>query len=246
MAIAYDLQYACEPFALPEDLTCDCGDLDEDEVQALLDQAADILVQLSGGRYRGQCTETVRPRGPGNCDCFCSCAAVCRCSPLRGFTLPSPLAINSDGRPDIVVTIDGELFDDWVLVDGNFLMRGDGLGWPGCQDLTIPDDEEGSFVVSYRFGDTVDLVAQNAAVEIACFFINAGPNKANRLPGNTKSIVAQGVSISLEMIQQEIKNRTLMLPWVVRFLTIHAPDGPTPTYIYSPELDDGYVLHVVQ
>jgi hypothetical protein len=218
----------------------------EAEVDEILAQATDALVAMSGFQYRGQCLETFRPRGPSGCSCLSTTAWNCRCSDLEGFTLPSPIALNSDGDPDITVTIDGDVFVDWVLVDGNFLMRSDGRSWPSCQDVTIPAGEVGSFEVTVNYGDPPSLIARNAVTEIACLFLRRNPNSQRNLPANTRTASSQGVTITMETLEKEIANRAFMLPWTIRFLTIHAPQGRNTPYVYSPELDSGFVLHRVQ
>lgn len=244
--MAYLLTEACEPFALFGDVTCDCEGLGQLEVEEVLAQATDALVAMTGFRYRGQCTETFRPRGATGCDCMSSCAAMCRCGDLSGFTLPGPIFVGTDGNPDIVVRIDGVEFFDWVLVDGTRLMRGDGKSWPSCQDVTIPAGTVGSFTVQVTYGDPPSIIARNAVVEIACLFLKRSPNSQRNLPANTRSVSSQGLSISLEALEREIKHQSFMLPWTIRFMTIYAPQGRSTTYVYSPELDDGWRLHQVQ
>ena len=239
--MSYTLLEACEPFASPEDITCDCGDATTPELEEIIAQATDALVAISGFVYRGVCTESFRPRGgPG---CGCVLAANCGCGPLRGFTVPSPVASDTAGDPMITVTIDGVEIDDWALVDGDFLIRTDGKGWPGCQDLGAADGDEGSFVVEVTYGDPPSIIARNAVTEIACQFIKRGPNDSRRLPSNTVSASAQGVMITLETLQEEMRTRSFMLPWTVKFLTVYAPDARNQPFIYSPEIDDGFVLH---
>ena len=244
--MTYALVHACEPFALFEDVSCDCEGIGEAEVEEILAQATDALVAMTGFQYRGQCTETFRPRGPSGCDCMSTCAALCRCADLQGFTLPSPIALNSDGEPDIEVSIDGVPFDDWLLVDGDFLVRSDGKSWPSCQSLTIPTGDVGSFAVSVTYGDPPSIIARNAVVEIACLFLKSSPNSQRRLPANTRSVAAQGVTITMEALEREIKHQSFMLPWTIRFMTIYAPQGRSTPYVYSPELDGGTRLHQVQ
>lgn len=242
--MAYTLQHACEPFAVVDDITCDCEGLLDDEIEEVINQATDALVAMTGFRYRGVCTETFRPRGPAVGLCGCDSAYYCGCSPLRGFTLPSPVAQTSGGDWDVNVMIDGSPFTDWVLVDGNFLVRTDGRSWPGCQDLGLADDAVGAFTVEVTHGEPVDLLARNAVVEISCLFLKKNPNSQRGLPAQTRSVSAQGVTITMETLEAEMKHRAYLLPWTIRFLTTHAPRGAyTDAFIYSPELDDGWRLH---
>jgi hypothetical protein len=241
--MAYVLQHACEPFALPEDMTCNCEDLDTAGKEELIAQATDILVELTGFTYRGPCTEEFRPRGASGCWCSCSFARDCRCGALPGFTVPTPVVLDSAGDPDISVTIDGEPFDDWVLMDGSRLVRTDGRSWPACSDPSLGIDEVGSFVVEVTHGEPVNLIARNAAVEIACLFVQRNPNNPGAIPARAKQVSAQGVVMSLEEVDRMIKAKSFITPWAIRFMTIHSPTGRDHTFVYSPELDDGWVLH---
>ena len=82
--MAYTLIEACEPFAVFDDVTCDCEAIGQEGVEEILAQATDALVAMTGFQYRGQCVETFRPRGPSGCSCMCNAAADCRCSDLQG------------------------------------------------------------------------------------------------------------------------------------------------------------------
>ena len=239
----YTLTEACESFAVFDDVTCDCEGIGQPEVEEILAQATDALVTMSGFTYRGQCTETFRPRGPSGCDCFCERAANCRCRDLAALTLPGPVAHDTGGDPLIEVTIDGDPFDDWVLVDGNKLVRSDGKAWPSCQDIAIPVGQSGSFAIEVTYGDPPSLIARNAVVEIACLFMKRNPNSQRGLPSNTRTAASQGVTVTLDSLEREIKQQSFMLPWTIRFLTVYAPQGRSAPYVYSPELDGGYRLH---
>jgi hypothetical protein len=234
--MAYTLVDACEPFALFEDVTCDCEGIGEAAVEEILAQATDALSAMSGFKYRGRCTETFRPRGPSGCDCMCVSAMSCHCPSLRGFTMPSPVATVTDGSPDIIVTIDGVEFTDWKLVDGSLLVRTDGKSWPSCQDLGLADDAVGAFTVTVTHGEERSLIARNAVVEIACLFLKRNPNSQRGLPANTRTVASQGVTITMEALEKEIKAGAFLMPWTIRFLTVYAPQGRHEPYVYSPEL----------
>jgi len=242
--MSYTLKEACEPFALPGDITCDCEGLTQSQLEEIIAQATDALVAVSGFTYRGVCTESFRPRGGEACGCVL--AASCGCSSLRGFTVPSPVALDTAGDPAITVWIDGVEMDEWALVDGDFLIRTDGKQWPGCQNLGLADKALGTFVVDVTYGEEPSLIARNAVTEIACQFMKRNPNDSRRLPSNTTSASAQGVTITLETLQSEMKTRSFMLPWTVRFMTVYSPDARNQAFVYSPEIDDGFRLHQVR
>jgi hypothetical protein len=227
--MAYTLIDACEPFAAVDDITCDCEGLGDEEIEDIIAQATDALCAMTGFRYRGQCTETFLPVGA---------EWNCHRPGIGAFTVPSPVALLSDGEPDILVTIDGDVFTDWRLVDGNQLIRTDGKSWP-TQELDGTDP----FVVTVTYGDPPSIIARNAVVEIACLFLKRNPNNSRGLPTNTRTVSSQGVSITMEALESEIKHRAFMMPWTIRFMTVYAPQGRSTPYVFSPELDGGVRLH---
>lgn len=229
------LQVACEPFILPEDVTCDCGDTSEEAIAEMIDSASDILAIITGGKVSGRCTHVVRPCGGS---CGCSRLSGCFCVPLNAITLLGP-----DVDIDQIL-IDGVAFMDYAIVDGNQLIRTDGAAWPGCQDITLGSDQAGTFEITYISGQLPQL-AKDAAAEIVCSFIKGSPNEPSRKPHpNTRGMSIAGVQITLEQMASEIKRRAFMMPYVIRLLTVYAPDGPTPAVVYSPELEV-WKLHTV-
>jgi hypothetical protein len=230
------LQVACEALLEPEDIDCECGDLSEADKIELIDAASDIVAIITGGKVAGRCTDIVRPC---NASSSCGCAPrSCGCSPA-GIVLRGPFpSVNQ-------ITLDGDAFVDWAIVDGSLLVRTDGRGWPGNQDITVPSSEVGTFEIDYTYGLPTSTLAQRAAAEIVCSFIRSGPQDTRKPHPNTRSMSISGVTIGLDQMAAEIKRRAFMMPDVTRLLTVYAPDGPTPAFVYSPELEDGWRLHAV-
>jgi len=229
------LHVACESFIDPGDVTCDCGDLSEEELQELIDSASDILAIITGGKVSGRCEHVVRPCGGS---CGCSRLLGCGCVPLSAITLLGPdITIDE-------VLIDGVEFLDYAIVDGNLLIRTDGGAWPGSQDITLSSTEPGTFEITYTSG-MLPKLAQDAATEIVCSFIQSTPTDTRKPHPNTRGMSISGVQITLEQMASEIKRRAFMMPYVIRLLTVYAPDGPTPAVVYSPELEDGWKLHTI-
>jgi hypothetical protein len=233
------LQVACESFIEFGDVTCDCGDTTEEEMQELIDSASDIIAIITGGKVAGRCTDIVRPCGGRSCSCGSSTLSGCGCVPIDGITLAGM-------DPTIEeILIDGDPFEEYAIVDGTLLVRTDGAAWPGYQDITRPPDQAGTFQVEYSYG-WVPGLAKDAAAEIVCSFIKSGPQDSRKPHPNTRSMSISGVQISLEQMADEIKRRAFLMPFVSRLLTVYAPNGPTPTFVYSPELENGWTLHTVQ
>jgi len=159
--------------------------------------------------------------------------------PLDGITLAG-----MDPSIDEIL-IDGDPFTEYAIVDGNLLVRTDGAAWPGYQDITRPSDQVGTFQVEYSYG-WVPKLAKDAASEIVCSFIKSGPQDPRKPHPNTRSMSIAGVQVTLEQMADEIKRRAFLMPYVTRLLTVYAPNGPTPTFVYSPELENGWTLHTIE
>ena len=232
------LYVACERFTAESEITCDCDALSTSEMNDLIDQASDALAIMSNGAVTGRCTDTVRPRGPGGCTCRCTSIVTCGCNPVEGVTLRGP---NPD---EITVKIDGVAFTDYKLIDGTTLIRSDGQNWPGCQDLSLDADAVGTFEITYTYGMEVPLLAKQAAEEIVCSMIKTPPQQARKSHPNVTSMSIAGVNIQLEQMVAEIERRTFLMPAVIRFFAVYAPDQ-SPAVVYAPELEGGWRLHTV-
>lgn len=233
------LQVACEAFITSSEITCECEGESEETIQGWIDQASDVIAIITGGQISGRCTDVVRPRGDSACGCTSQSCCVCR--DITGITLAGP-------NPTIdEILIDGHEFDDWLILDGRTLIRGDGRPWPACQDLTADplDTGAGSFQITYTYGQEIPLLAKEAAAEIICMMLRHPAQSTRGGHPNVRSVSIAGVSISLEQIAMEAKGRAFLMPYVARLLVVYAPDGANPAVVYSPELEDGYKLHRV-
>ena len=231
------LQVACEQFITVDEIECDCGDTQPTEMGELIDQASDVLAVLTGGKVQGRCQEVVRPCNGSRCGCYQLWS--CGCSPLDGITLAGPNPVIDE------IKIDGLAFTEYALVDGNRLVRTDGSNWPGSQDITTSSTEDGTFEITYTHGMVVPPLAKQAAAEIVCSFLSSTAQSTRKPHPNTRGMSIAGVTITLDQMTEEIKRRSFMLPHVIRLLTVYAPNGPTPSLVYSPELEDGWRLHTV-
>jgi hypothetical protein len=246
------VDFACEVFATSDDFiasNCDCGQLTPDEITELLEDASDLLAEMSGGKITGRCQSTLRPcrdsvcgwwhtdRVPswsswGTWNCCCGVDTL----PLRG-----PVASID------LVTIDGiELpSGDYKLVDRTKLVRTDGGIWPGCQDLSLDSSEDGTFAVTYTFGRRPPVFARLAAVELACA-LGRTPDPALRqkLPGGTTFAFHQGVQVGFATRAGAQKDVAIDLPFVQQFLVLYGADAATGNGLaYAPEMYDGWSFH---
>lgn len=241
------LLIACQPFLQREDVTCDCDLLDDETVELLIDQASDAIAILTGGKVSGECTDTVRPLR--STPYLCHHHGHGYYSPWEvhdnrlsgGITLMGPNPLVTQVKIDGVVLASSE----YKLVDGVNLYRVEGR-WPTKQNVLLDDTEDHTFSITYQFG-ILPYIAKLAAEEIVCDMIRRDirTNQTKSLPPSARSATIAGVSIQLEQQVEELRRRAILLPNLIRLLTIYAPDGGSPTTVYSPELEDGWTLHRV-
>jgi len=231
------LQAACEQFITPEEIECDCSEVDADVLEEIIDQASDLIFILTGGVISGRCTIKVRPRSDGSCGSLFADHEI----PLAGNNISiDQILINGDVLPEAA----------YVIADENYLVRIDGGSWPRGSNPYLPATDDNTFEVTYTHGIEAPALAREATAEIVCDMLrNPGQltGRGNRLPPNARSTSIAGVSINLEAAAMEIRRRMPMLPNVLRLLTVYSPDGPAgPPFVYSPELTGGWTLHSVR
>lgn len=215
------LPWPLDPHCLPDDWNP--AELTEAQ-QAAVDQARELLVGWSGGWY-GQCQRTVRPCGPvdGPCSGPCGCAPVCR------VHLPAP------ATGIVAVTVDGvALAADAVRIDGHtWMVRQDGGPcFPGCQDLSRPLGEPGTWGVTYLYGWPPPRMASSALTVLALDIFRQCEDGRCLPPSGTTRIVRTGVTIELD--PKDYRNR---LPIVGRWLDVANPDRRrSPLMPWSPDL----------
>jgi hypothetical protein len=206
----------------PVDSACfedEFDSLDEDVRNRSVAFASATLRRLTGYRVGG-CPITVRPCKPscvGDAFTFtgylsptglypinwggtwmnvCGHTGDCACTQLCQIALPPPV-----GRLDKVMLDGAEVTDDFRIDDGNLLtyIGGGDCPIPACQDMTLPDTEEGTFSVTYLNSYQVDEMGAYAAGVLALEFAKACvPGHKCRLPSNVVSITRQGVSMELD------------------------------------------------
>ncbi len=250
----------------------DCDDPSQFDNAAI--QASDILFQLSARQFAGTCEQTVRPCRT-QCDCWgfqvLSRGHIvwgnqwgwwgwnywtgdcwensCGCTPLSTVTLA--------GYPVQAVT---EVLIDGAVVDPatyrldrqrNLVRVSDppepdvALRWPACQNMALPDTEEGTFSVTYTYGRTPPAEGVAAAGQLACEIYKACIGQECALPSGITRIARQGVVIEKPAFVtwgfQSGKSRGLPRGWVTglplvdNFLNAHARNGLSrrPT-VWSP------------
>lgn len=185
--------------------------------------ASELLFELSGRLFSGFCEKTVRPCRTG---CGCTFGQVlsrghivpspwswggnswwcdgnpCGCRPLSKVLLSGyPV------REILEVKIDGDVVDPdtYELRNYRWLVRtrdpadpDTALSWPSCQDDDLPDTEDGTFSVTYTYGQDPPLAGQRAAAALACEIsktCSASGDGDCTIPTNAVRVTRQGVTI---------------------------------------------------
>lgn len=212
-------QGTCTPWATVADVSSPCDDYEFDEalLEDALQVASDVLFDLTGRAWAGSCTEVVRPcsryRATGHAGgwhdgrtwagwCGCARRRSCGCSRLSeirlgGYPITGITAVKVDGD-----TLDPSLHR---VDDHRWLVRlpdpdGTNPGWPCCQDLALPDTDEGTFSVEYVYGVEPPRGGVRAAASLGCQLALAwSPETVGqcRLPKRVTTIARQGVTLAV-------------------------------------------------
>jgi len=203
----------CSAWTTAEDVfaCCSADDVasDPEMYEDSINQASQLLYELSGRQFLGTCQKTVRP-----CNTGCGCnwqilsrgyvvwggggwacdGVACGCSPAARVLL--------SGEPVqeiIEVKIDGDVVDpsEYRLDQHRYLTRKNSGSWPACQDITVDDTEDGSFSIEYTYGKNPPLAGQSAAAELACEIYRACTMGSDEcaLPAGVSRITRQGITI---------------------------------------------------
>lgn len=177
--------------------------------------ASDVLYDLSGQRWSGVCTDTVRPLGDHRC------RQASSWQPRQPFAWPwlseGDAVLQSGGwygagcygvpevdlgvYPLVSITevlLDGAALDpaSYRIDNSRLLTRVDGQGWPCWQDVTKATDQLGTWSVEFEYGaappDGGTGSAMIFAKELALAL--AGSTSC-RLPSRTQQVARQGVTI---------------------------------------------------
>jgi hypothetical protein len=234
------LKYACSQAVIEEeieDLGCACnlegftGDIND-----LIDEATDVLYQISGGAVSGLCTNTYRPCSEGFC--WCGFGPGCGCCHISGIPLPQPF-------PTVTaVKIDGVAFTDWAILDGYKLVRTDGLDWPGSKNPLLPDTEANTFSITVETGVDFNYASKMAAIELVCEMAAVISGREGMLPPGTVSATMDGISVQVGRLPGQTEVEAVGLVWLARYMTMWADTNVAQ--VSSPELSEGWTLFHVE
>lgn len=92
---------------------------------------------------------------------------------------------------------------NWRLDKWRYLVRMDDPGnpfdttrfWPGCQNMSLDDDQPGTFSVQYKWGVEPPQLARSAAIEIANQLFLACGGDVCVLPAGVTKVTRQGIEV---------------------------------------------------
>ena len=236
----------CTPWIDAQDIANCCGiELDSDNNDLLTANAvaaSQIMYELSARLYPGLCERTVRPCGD-NCGCWgqqwlqyvasggsralwggaswssgsysCGCGCVSQVK-LAGYPVQSIISVKIDG-----VTVSENAYE---LRGKRYLIRTDGSNWPSCQNMSLADNEEGTFVVNYYSGQHPPLLGKSAAAQLGCELYNACTTGECNLPSGVTQLVRQGMTIErVSPLAEMLRAGASGLPSIDVFLAAYNP-----------------------
>lgn len=127
--------------------------------------------------------------------CGCGQGGGCSCTTLSEVILPGPIGAV------VEVLLDGVVISpsDYRVDNSNRLVALNGVVWPGCQDMSLAEDQVGTFSVRYFRGFAPDPMTTFAAGVLAGEYYKACTNaKGCRLPSGVTSISRQGVTFEVQ------------------------------------------------
>lgn len=231
---------ACQPFVTLDEVlgsACACAYTELEDgalIEELIDDATDLLYVLSGGRVHGICTRTVWPVTDGICGISGVEVEVYQ-DWLRANTIP----LRGPHTDIVEVTIDGVALSpsEYGLANDSYLFRRVGT-WPTSNNVLLAATEDGTFTITFRFGEAPSRISKLATIELVCQMMRE-PAALSRLRGVVSANV-QGVSVTMADALEEAS--TLGLPALTRFLDRYSPRGMGALGVYSPELQHGWRL----
>ena len=185
-------------------------------------EASQLLYELSARQFSGACEKTVRPCGNRWCgfqvlsrgyvvydpywdpywngwNWWWNDNPGCGCKPLdriklSGYPVREITEVKIDG---VVVDPDTYRLDErrWLVrvpdpADPTTMLR-----WPACQAMGLPDTEDGTFSVTYRYGQDPPPLGIHAAGQLGCELYKACAGQECALPTGTTRTVRQGITI---------------------------------------------------
>lgn len=200
----------CESWTTPEevlayppyaDVDPDTLELDDPSGSSVIDVASELLFVLSGNRFTGECTTTLRPLPhqliPLSPNAVPHLGQGPEVRDGRSFVYDTGLW---PVRSVVSVTIDGASVDvaGVSIDDGRWLVRTDGGVWPAYQRLDLPTTQVGTWSIVVKHGESPPpsgkFAARILAGELALAAGTDEQRKCCRLSKRVQNVTRQGVS----------------------------------------------------
>lgn len=149
-----------------------------------------------------------------------SCGTDCSCSIVSETLLPGPVRSISQVTVDGVVLTEGT---DYRLDDYRKLVRLGGNQWPLCNNLNKGITEEGTWSVTMILGEPLPTLGKFAMGELLCQIIYDVLGNSCQLPDNVTNVTRQGLSFTLDDVNELVKNGFSGLKYVDQFIQRYNP-----------------------
>lgn len=127
---------------------------------------------------------------------------------LGGYPVHEIVAVTLNGED--LPEFDSDNNRNWRLDKWRYLVRMDQPAvdgvpgfprvWPGCQNMSLDDDQPGTFSVTYKWGVDPPLLGRAAAIEIANqLFLSCGAGNCV-LPAGVTKVIRQGIEIDRSLL----------------------------------------------
>ncbi len=148
----------------------------------------------------------------------------------------------------VLVKIDGVEIpeDEWELRDYRTLIRirptaestpTERWGWPTCQINTLPDTEQGTFSITYRYGQPPPASGKLAAKKLAEYLALPQLGDDTHYPRRVTSMSRQGVTAQVVDVMDIVKTGATGIYEVDLFLRATNPKQlQAPSAVWSPDL----------
>ena len=106
---------------------------------------------------------------------------------------------------DAVEFPNGSVFTDWRFYRPNWLVRSDNGCWPCCQDLALPTTSDGTWSITYTYGQAPPEGAKSAARTLTTELVKACvADKSCRIPTGAVSVTKRGIIYDISEFEGRI------------------------------------------
>lgn len=250
---AYTLASACGPWTTVEAVRGCCSKISDvpgesnyvsdEQLEAEIDVATDLLYVMSGKQFTGICEAVIRPCGRPSClgttelgvpsDPSSWPPPKCGCGTLDQIDL-SLWPVNEVTE----VLVDGEVVDEanYRVDKYRYLTALADYRWPRCQHLNLPETEEGTFQVSLTYGIAPPAAGELAATRLTCELAKSCVNVACQLPARATSVNRQQITYTMLNPEMLDKNLTGIYEVDVFIHAFNPGNRRGNTLVWSPDL----------